>query len=185
VPTKLEREIKLPFESPETARQAVTSAGASPFRARRLQHDCLLDTADKRLTSRGSALRVRRDEGRTILTFKGPPETSTMKLREEIETDGGEADLLLSILERLGFRVWFRYEKYREEYRKRDVIIAVDETPIGTFVEIEGGEAEVAAAARAMGRGPEAYVLESYRELFAQRCEAHGVPATDMLFNRG
>jgi adenylate cyclase, class 2 len=185
VPAKLEREIKLPFDSPETARRAVASVGASPFADRRLQHDRLLDTADAFLTSRGAALRVRTDAGRTILTFKGRPQASTMKLREEIETDGGDADILLMILERLGFRVLFRYEKYRQEYKKGDVIIAVDETPIGTFVEIEGGEADVTAVAHAMGRGPEAYVLESYRGLFARHCEEHGVPVTNMLFNRG
>ncbi len=185
MPAQLEREIKLPFDSPETAREAVASVGASPFTDRRLQHDRLLDTTDALLTSRRSALRVRTDAGRTILTFKGPPRASTMKLREEIETDGGDADILLMIFERLGFRVLFRYEKYRQEYKKGDVTIAVDETPIGTFVEIEGHEADVAAVAHAMGRGPDAYVLESYRGLFTRHCEERRVPVTDMLFNRG
>ena len=40
----LEREIKLRFEDPETARAAILRAGATPVRCRRLREDCLLDT---------------------------------------------------------------------------------------------------------------------------------------------
>ena len=78
--------------------------------------------------------------GKTLLTFKGPVQNSPMKLREEMETVVGDGLLLLHVLEELGFRVWFRYEKYREEFAHEDVTIAIDETPVGTFVEIEGSE---------------------------------------------
>ncbi len=185
MPVKFEREVKLPFDDPQTARAAVLAIGATPLRARRLQHDCLLDTADDLLMTRRFTLRVRSEQGRTVLTFKGPAQPSTMKLREEIETEAGDAGILLSILDRLGLRVWFRYEKYREEFATLDVVIAVDETPIGTFVEIEGSEGGVTRAARALGREPDEYVTESYRALFVRRCEERGVRVTDMLFGRG
>ena len=68
----LEREIKLPFESAEAARAAVLATGATPLHGRRLQEDCLLDTTNDDLRRRRSALRVRQDGGRSILTFKGP-----------------------------------------------------------------------------------------------------------------
>ena len=61
-------------------------------------------------------------------------------------------------------------------------VIAIDETPVGTFVEIEGDEAGVAAAARTLGRAPSDYIVDSYRGLFVHRCEELGVPVTDMLF---
>ena len=48
----------------------------------------------------------------------------------------------------------FRYQKYRESYHWRDVEIVVDETPIGTFLEIEGPVSTIHEAARALGRGP-------------------------------
>jgi adenylate cyclase class 2 len=185
VPAKFEREVKLPFATPEVARQAVASTGASLVAPRRLQHDCLLDTADQQLLSARSALRVRAEGPRGLLTFKGPQQSSTMKLREEIETGIDDAGVLLAILERIGFRVWFRYEKYREEYAHGDVVIAVDETPIGTFVEIEGSQEGIERVVWALGKGPDAYVLDSYRGLFAQDCERRGVPVTDMLFDRG
>ena len=50
----------------------------------------------------------------------------------------GDGEVVQHVLEELGLHVWFRYEKYREEYAAEDVTIAIDETPVGTFVEIEG-----------------------------------------------
>jgi adenylate cyclase class 2 len=181
--TALEREIKLSFADPQTARRAVVDAGGTPLRARRLQEDRLLDTRDESLRRRSSVLRVRMESGRSLLTFKGPPQASTMKLREELETVVGDGTLLLQLLERLGYEVWFRYQKYREEFAIDDVVVAVDETPIGVYVELEGSERGIAATAETLGRRPSDYVLESYRGLFVRHCQDAGVPATDMVFS--
>ena len=178
----LEREVKLRFDDPETARMAVLAAGGTSVRGRRLQEDYLLDTADELLHRRRSVLRVRMESGRSLLTFKGPVQPSLMKVREELETIIGDGTLMLQLLEELGFHVWFRYEKYREEFALEDVIVAVDETPVGTFVEIEGGERGIASTAEALGRSAADYVLDSYRGLFAHYCHDRGLPLTNMLF---
>ena len=179
----LEREVKLPFESADAARAAVLATGATPLHGRRLQEDCLLDTANDDLRDRRSSLRVRQDGSRSLFTFKGPVQPAAVKVREELETVVGDGTLLMRILGELGFHVWFRYQKYREEFALDDCIIAIDETPVGVFVEIEGGERGIALAAQALGRGPNDYVLESYRGLFVQHCERHGIAPTDMLFD--
>ena len=70
-------------------------------------------------------------------------------------------------------RIWFRYEKYREEFSAEDVIIAIDETPVGTFVEIEGGEEHIHQTAAALGKTPDDYILDSYRTLFVQHLQRH------------
>ena len=77
-----------------------------------------------------------------------------MKLREELETVVGDGEVLLRVFEELGLHVWFRYEKYREEFSHEDVIVAIDETPVGVFVEIEGSEQGIADMAAALGRTP-------------------------------
>ena len=77
----LEREIKLRFDSAAEARAAVLAAGAAPARIRRLQEDCLLDTADNQLRQRRCALRVRMESGKGLLTFKGPVQPSIEKVR--------------------------------------------------------------------------------------------------------
>jgi adenylate cyclase class 2 len=179
----IEREIKLPFDSALAARAAILATGATPLRTRRLQDDYLLDSFDGLLRRRGCALRVRRESGQSRLTFKGPVQPSVVKLREELETLVTDGGLLLQILEQVGFQVWFRYQKYREEFTLLTVILAVDETPVGTFVEIEGDEGGITAAAAALGRRPEEYLRESYRSLFVRACQMRGVPATDMLFD--
>jgi len=53
---------------------------------------------------------------------------------------------------------WFRYEKYRTTFRLPDsnawangLLIELDETPIGTFVELEGPAAAIDRAAEELG----------------------------------
>lgn len=180
----LEREIKLRFASAEEARARVQDAavGATPLRCRRLQEDCLLDAEDDRLFRRRCVLRVRSEGGKSLLTFKGPVQPGVVKVREEFETVVADGDTLLTILNELGLRIWFRYEKYREEYAAEDVVIAIDETPVGTFVEIEGTEDHIHRVAAAMGRGPADYITDSYRTLFTEYCRTHGSAARDMTF---
>ncbi len=182
-PTTVEREVKLRFESVEAAREAILAAGAAPLRCRRLQEDALLDDRDESLRKRRCVLRVRVESGRSLLTFKGPVQPSPMKLREEIETVVGDGETMLRCFEQLGYAVWFRYQKYREEYALGEAIVAVDETPVGVFVEVEGEEHGIVEATHALGRSPDDFVLDSYRSLFMEHRRAHGLPATDMLFD--
>lgn len=178
----LEREIKLRFSDAESARAAVIAAGATPLRGRRLQEDSLLDTDDEQLRMRRCVLRVRVESNKSYITFKGPVQPSLMKVREELETMVGDGALLVRLLEELGFHVWFRYEKYREEFAIDDVVVAVDETPVGTFVEIEGGSRGIEDTAIALGRTTSDYVVDSYRRLYLLECERRGVVPGDMLF---
>jgi adenylate cyclase, class 2 len=182
--TTLEREIKLRFDTVEEAREAVLAAGATPLLGRRLQEDSLLDTEDEALRRRRCVLRVRVENGKSRITFKGPVQPSVMKLREELETVVGDGQVLLHILEELGLHVWFRYEKYREEFSHEDVTVAVDETPVGVFVEIEGSESGIMTMAEAIGRAPADFVLDSYRGVFLKYRDAFGLTGTDMVFDR-
>ena len=181
----LEREVKLSFPTADAARAAVVATGAKPLRARRLQDDALFDTADEWLRKRGCALRVRIDAGTSVLTFKGPVQPGAMKIREEHETAVADGDALRHVLQALGLHVWFRYQKYREEFAGRDVTLTIDETPIGTFVELEGGDQGITDAATALGLGPPDFILDSYRSLFLRRREAYGMTGNDMLFPAG
>ena len=181
--TSLEREIKLRFASAEAARAAVIAAGCTPRMGRRLQADALLDSEDEQLRRRRCVLRVRDENGKSRVTFKGPVQPSIMKVREEFETLVGDGEVLLKIFEELGLHIWFRYEKYREEFSHDDVIVAIDETPVGVFVEIEGCEQGIEATAAALGRSRADYILDSYRSLFLQHRDAFGLTLSDMVFD--
>jgi adenylate cyclase class 2 len=178
----VEREIKLRYETAAAAREAILATGATPVHGRRLQEDALLDTDDEQLRRRRCILRVRTENGKARLTFKGPVQPAIMKVREEVETLVGDGQVLLRVLEELGLHVWFRYEKFREEFASEDVIIAIDETPVGVFVEIEGGEEGITQMAAALGRQPSDYVLDSYRGLFLVERDSRGLSGRDMLF---
>ena len=95
--TILEREVKLRFSSADEAREAVIAAGAMPLYGRRLQEDALLDTEDEQLRRQRCVLRVRMENGKSRLTWKGPVQPSLMKVREEIETVVGDGEVLLRV----------------------------------------------------------------------------------------
>ena len=180
---QVEREVKLPYPNPGDARAAILRAGAVPWQARRLQRDQLLDRETDPLQNRRCTLRVRVDGDRAFVTFKGTPQPGAMKVREELETSVGDGVVVLQVCERLGFHVWFRYEKYREEFTRGDLVIALDESPIGTFVELEGTEEDILAMARTLERPASDFVLDSYLALFRKHCAAQGSTATHMLFD--
>lgn len=180
----VEREVKLRFDSPDAARAAVLAAGAAPLRPRRLQDDSLFDSQDEVLRAKKCALRLRSESGRSLITFKGPVQPGTMKVREELETMLGDGGVLRRVFEELGLRPWFRYQKYREEYSARDAIVAIDETPVGTFVEIEGSEEAILTLTAALGRSPADFILDSYYGLFLKHRDTAGLHGTDMIFRQ-
>jgi len=178
----VEHEVKLAFDTVDAARHAVMTAGGRLDMARRLLDDRLFDTEDQTLRQSGRALRVRRDGDRAFITFKGPVQPGAVKSREEIETLVGSADVTEAIVLALGFRRWFRAEKYREEYLLGEARVTIDETPIGVFVEIEAPPAAIDEAAARLGRGRDDYRLDSYPSLYGAWCRAHGRPFADMTF---
>src|ERR1041385_7329371 len=102
---------------PEAARASLARLGASLERPRHFEDNLLFDDAARSLAARGHVLRIRRVDGRGVLTFKGPRRiVEGIKSREELELEVGEPDALQTIVEALGFRPVFRYQKYRETY---------------------------------------------------------------------
>jgi len=178
----VEHEIKLIFPSVDEARRAVASAGGELSAARRLLDDQLFDTADAMLRRSRTALRVRRDGDRGLVTWKGPLQSGLVKSREEIETEVHDPGVLQTVLEALGFRPVFRAQKFREEYALGGTIVAIDDTPMGVFVEIEGPPGYIPTVAGLLGRDDTDFVLESYPALWRRWCDAHGHDIGDMLF---
>jgi adenylate cyclase class 2 len=104
-------------------------------------------------------------------------EPSGVKARVEIEFEVPDAETAEALLRALGYAPAFRYQKFREVWDWKDAEIVVDETPVGTFIEVEGPTATIEEAVRALGRGPGDYILDSYPDLF-RAAGGHG----DMVF---
>ena len=82
----------------------------------------------------------------------------------------GIAEVLLTIFERLGFRVWFRSEKYREEFVLDDVVVAIDETPAGIFIQ-EAGTTGFAALTHVADAGTLALTMSRPKSTISTRQE--------------
>jgi len=139
---------------------------------------------------------------RQILTFKRPtpeqiashtdryPSPRTHKVRDEIEAQVSDAANLIKIFEGLGMRGWFRYEKYRTTYQlpaakswARGLLIELDETPIGTYVELEGPPHAIDRAATELGYTKSNYILTNYLSLYVEDCRRKGIQPENMLFS--
>jgi adenylate cyclase class 2 len=146
---------------------------------------------------RGSGLK------RVVLTFKRPTmpleaaasmqgravAAGRHKVREEIEVEVTDAANLTKIFEGLGMRGWFRYEKYRTTFQlpatarwAKGLLIELDETPIGAFVELEGPAEAIDRGAKELGFSPRDYVLKNYLALYAEECRRRNEEPRDMVF---
>ena len=182
-----EIEIKLPVADRRAVRRRLAELGFKPAIKRHFERNSLLDFPDRRLRKEGCLLRLRYAAGRSILTFKGRRVRSgRFKVRPEIETRLTDGALVLEILESVGLRVAFRYEKYRTIYRRASdpdgTEIAYDETPIGNYLELEGPRRWIERVARELGHRPTDYITASYGRLYLWWCEAHGRTPTSMVF---
>lgn len=187
-----EIEVKLRLESVDPLARAGCFLQIET--ARHFEDNWLLDTPDSRLGRQASILRVRRAAGKGSITYKAkPPEDaprSQFKERIEIETIVDAPESAVALLEQLGFRKWFRYQKYRTVYRVAlpdgaRLQAMLDETPIGVFLELEGEEAAIARAVRLLGVSPSEYILDSYLALQIENCRSQGRELEDMLFESG
>lgn len=149
---------------------------------RTFERNEVFDTPALLLRHERKLLRLREYGEDRILTYKGPPEAGPHKTREEIETTVGDAAALREMFDRLGYRVVFRYEKYRAEYEKDGGLALVDETPIGVFVELEGDPDWIDSLAQRLGFLPEHYITESYGSLYLAWCKEQGVEPAHMEF---
>jgi adenylate cyclase, class 2 len=180
----VETEIKLPLVNIAHARAAILNLGYGIHHERAHEWNAVFDSDALRLCDKGQLIRLRRFGATAILTFKGLSMESRHKEREEIEVAVSDADAAALILDRLGLRPVFRYEKFRTEYSipGEEGIITVDETPIGNFLELEGPAAWIDHVAARLGYRESDYIKRSYGALYIQHCEGTGTAPGDMLF---
>ena len=156
---------------------------------------CLLRLRiERRASKRQTAGKARRSwHNNAVLTYKAPVKViggnaakdSRYKIKEELETRIEDPGILEAILKAAGLHPGFRYEKYRTTYRLPTLprlAIDLDETPIGTFLELEGSRKAIDQVAEALGYTREGYSAASYWEVYRESCRRRGVPVGNMVF---
>ena len=163
--------------------------GESGFRCetpRAFESNTLFDTPDRKMRARTEILRIRNYAGRTVLTHKRLPEQGPgedrHKHRIETETEVTDGAALAEVFRALGLVPAFRYEKWRSEWSDGNGHCVLDETPIGTFAELEGTPEWIDHAAAQLGVDPTDYITASYGRLFEQWRADHQSNASDLTF---
>lgn len=180
----IETEIKIKIGDPADFCRRLEILGPELLLARHFEDNLLLDFPEDSLQSRQCLLRIRITSGkRGLLTFKGSPrQDGIFKTREELETGLEDAAAALRILESVGMHAGFRYQKYRREYAVQGVHVAVDETPIGNYVEIEGEESGIRNLADRLGFSETQFERMSYYSLYLEYCRERGETPHNMVF---
>jgi adenylate cyclase class IV len=160
----------------------------------RLERKALFHANEPSLTA---ALRAaKRPLTRTLLTYKSPSNqaidtgqapltTLKYKQRTEIEVTVAPGENLQSIFEGIGFSAGFTYEKLRTTYRLKKLPgleIELDETPIGTFLELEGSPKAIDQAAALLGFHAADYLTATYWDLHVADCRGRRVEPGHMVF---
>lgn len=205
-----ETEIKLKIGDARVFERKLKRLGAhtvGAWNGRVHELNTIFDTPEGRLAKHGQLLRIRTEtppgveekrgigKARIVLTFKQPTVRSVedgggkFKVREETELEVTDSGALTKIFEGLGMRGWFSYEKYRTTWKlgakerwAKDLLIEVDETPVGTYVELEGPVEAIDRAAAALGFSRKDYLTKNYLTLYSEDCRKKGVAPGNMLF---
>jgi len=207
-----EVEVKLRVADLAALRRRLARLGLRPAATERVfERNTLFDTPQGGLAKHGQLLRVRRVTPASsprrasraahvpaVLTYKGPavrpnPADSAQggryKVRQEFEAGVADLEQLRLILEALGLRGWFRYEKYRTSYQlprtfrwAAGLQVELDETPIGEFLELEGPPSAIDRMAKLLGYSRSDYITKSYLALYLDQCRKQGLAAGDMVF---
>jgi adenylate cyclase class 2 len=147
------------------------------------EDNVVFDDAAGTLRQGGRLLRLRTWAGTQVLTFKGPATfVGSVKQRRELETEIGDGETFGVILGELGLRPVRRYQKRRELWQVDRALVALDETPMGCFVELEGNDVDLPALARGLGLDPSQALRGTYIELWNDHRALHPEAPADMVF---
>jgi adenylate cyclase, class 2 len=182
----IETEIKFRVTDTAQLEAHLSSAGFRLVTPRSFESNVLYDTAERSLRSKRELVRIRNYAGRWLLTHKRVPDSGIgedrHKHRVETETELSDGAALAEVFCSVGLVPVFRYEKWRTEWSDNEGHCVVDETPLGTFAELEGSPEWIDRVAEQLSVAPEERLTVSYGRLFDQWRERTGSTAQDLTF---
>lgn len=176
----LEIELKYLDVDLEAVSETLRELGAT-FEGKRFESNTVFDDDARSLKQRGILVRLR-DDGRNILTLKKPPQTPVpqgVKVWDERETELDDPDAIRAVLDVLGCREAFQYEKVREEWVYGGCHVCLDHMPFGDFVELEGAVEDIEACAAALGIAENKTSTDNYHQLNKAYRRANNLPEND------
>lgn len=160
-------------------RRRLLEAGARLEGARSLETNAVFDDDQASLRRTERLLRLRNGEE---LTVKIPVDDEKFKARREITLHTADGPIE-EVLEGLGFRPTWRYEKWRESWDLDGMFVTLDEMPfVGPVVEIEGDRERIDQTADRLGLGDVRTSTGNYRSLYDEYVRETGMEPGDMTF---
>jgi adenylate cyclase class 2 len=190
-----EIELKFPVPDPEALQTRLSQLGFHLVTPRTFEHNTLYDTPNRDLRARKQILRLRQYGNLCTVTHKrlpdqqDPVDTTRYKIRVETETIVAECAAMDEIFKQLGYLPAFIYEKYRTEWSHSanpsaeiTAHLVIDETPIGTYAELEGPTAWIDQTLAALDIDPATCLTDSYGKLFLDWKQRTASPAEHLTF---
>jgi adenylate cyclase class 2 len=177
-----EIEVKFPLTDRGALTRRLEEIGAHRLYPETFEDNIVLDRRGE-LRTKGALLRVRKFGKYAIATYKGPMSMEGgIKKREEVQTGVESFELAIELLDALGFKPVFRYQKFREVWRVKDVEIVLDRTPIGQYFEIEGPIDVIRSVAADLGMNMDQAIRQSYADLYRQARRTRSDLPENMVF---
>ncbi len=177
-----EIEIKFLVPNPRALESRLTAAGFRCVTPSTHEVNTLYDLPGQKLGRKGELLRLRKYGEAWRLTHKARARAGRYKSRTELETEVSDGPRMDEILQALGYRPVFTYEKFRSEWSDSKGHVVLDHTPIGDVAEIEGPARWIDQTAKALGVTPASYITKSYAELFFDWKRKYKRKAMNMTF---
>lgn len=175
-----EIEAKFRLTDPAGFADRVRACGGRD-RGRHVEQNTYFDWPDEALRRGDRGVRIRvntADDGRQTVevTYKGPRQPGTVKIRQEEQVHADSADAARAIFEGLGLRAMLEFQKRRQEFDLDGAIVCLDELPeLGWFAEVEAADtATVDRVCERLGLDGSAYVADSYIALVARLLAPRG-----------
>jgi adenylate cyclase class 2 len=189
-----EIELKFPVSDSAALQNLLPSLGFHLVTPRTFESNTLYDTPARDLRAQTQLLRIRQYGQVYTLTHKrtaapeDPEHPSRYKVRIETETTVSDPAALGHIFEQLGYQPVFCYEKYRSEWAAFDPLtgstphLVIDETPIGTYAELEGPTTWIDRMLVDLGVDINTCLTDSYGKLFLDWKQRTSSTAENLTF---
>jgi adenylate cyclase class 2 len=187
-----EIELKFPVSDLNALQNLLPQLGFNLVTARTFEQNTLYDTPGRDLRLRREILRIRQYGHLCTVTHKrmsnqDPVDTTRYKIRIETETIVAEGAALAEIFHHVGYDPVFVYEKYRTEWSfaledGSAAHLVIDETPIGTYAELEGPTDWIDRTLTQLAINPAVCLTDSYGKLFLDWKQRTGASAENLTF---
>ena len=177
-----EIEVKFPLRDRQELTRKLHDLGAQRLYPETFEDNIVLDRRGE-LRTKGALLRVRKFGKYSLATYKGPMSIEGgVKSREEVQTGVESFELAIELLDAVGFKPVFRYQKFREVWRLSDVEIVLDRTPIGEYFEIEGPIDLIRSISSELGMNMDQAIRQTYADLYRQARRTRSDLPENMVF---